>query len=596
MTPGTLRTTLATLTGWLLFAASAQAGLFDGNPPGDFLPVEEAFSPGVLVDDDAINLRWEIADGYYLYKHALKFELPGKSGATLGTPQIPDGAKHVDEFFGEVETYRNQLTVTLPFSGGPPSKIKVVYQGCADAGLCYPPQTKTLDLETSTAEANEDPAPESEPFVAEQDQLAGLLSSGDLVWTLLSFLGLGVLLAFTPCVLPMIPILSGIIVGRGQNISAWRGFSLSCAYVLAMALAYTFFGVLAGLFGANLQAALQSPWVLVPFALLFVALALAMFGLFALQMPSALQTRLNNLSQRSGGGLAGAALMGLAAALIVGPCLAPPLAGALLYIGSSGDAVLGGAALFALGIGMGLPLIVLGTAGAGVLPRAGAWMDQIKVLFGVILLGVAIWLLTRILPGPAILALWAILLAAYGVHLGALESATTSASRLAKAAGVLGLIYATILLVGASMGGADPLRPLAALMHSTTPAGRAETSVFQRVSGRDELFDALDSAAAEQRPALIDFYADWCVECVHMERTVFNDEKVLQALKPVTALQVDVTDYNAQDRALLKELGVIGPPTILFFDAQGNELENHRLIGEVDADGFVRHLQRALGS
>ena len=588
-------TTLMALVGCLLLGASAQAGIFDGNPPGNFLPVEEAFVPGVTVDDGELNVRWRIADGYYLYKHALKFELPGNSSATLGEPQIPAGEKHVDEFFGEVETYRQQLTVTLPVSGGPlPQAIEVVYQGCADAGLCYPPQTRLLDLGTGGASAVATKVT-AEPFVAEQDQLAGLLGSGDLVWTLLSFLGLGVLLAFTPCILPMIPILSGIIVGRGQSISAWRGFSLSSVYVLAMALAYTVFGVLAGLFGGNLQAALQSPWVLVPFALLFVLLALAMFGVYQLQVPSALQTRLNAMGQSSGGGLTGAALMGFAAALIVGPCLAPPLAGALLYIGSSGDAVLGGAALFTLGIGMGLPLIVLGTAGAGVLPKAGPWMDQIKVFFGVILVGVAIWLLTRILPGPAVLALWAILLAGYGIHLGALEPAKDNAARLAKSAGVLGLIYATILLLGAAMGSGDPLRPLASFA-TATPGAQSEASVFQRVKSSDELLAALESAAAQKRPAIVDFYADWCVECVHMERKVFTNTQVRQALQSVTALQIDVTDYNAEDRALLKQLGVIGPPTILFFDTQGEELKNHRLIGEVDAAGFVQHLQRALDS
>lgn len=591
----------------LLLATGVQAGLLDGNPPGDFLPVEDAFLPSVLVNDDSINVRWDIAEGYYLYKHALKFELSSKSEAVLATPQIPDGEKHVDDFFGEVETYRNQLTVTLPFSGGPPSAIQIVYQGCADAGLCYPPQTQTLDLGsgqvvpegstglTAQSDTSSTQEPSADTFVAEQDRLAGLISSGNLAWTLISFLGLGILLAFTPCVLPMIPILSGIIVGRGDNISLWRGFSLSCAYVLAMALAYTFFGVLAGIFGANLQAALQSPWVLVPFALLFVVLALAMFGVYELQVPSALQTRLNNLSRRSNGGLAGAALMGFAAALIVGPCLAPPLAGALLYIGSSGDAVLGGAALFALGIGMGLPLIILGTAGAGMLPKAGAWMEKIKVLFGVILLGVAIWLLTRIVPSPAILALWAVLLAAYGVYLGALESAATPIKRLAKAAGLLSLIYATILLVGAAMGATNPLRPLQDLgQKQSNSQAVSKASAFKRVSNRDELFAALETAAREQRPAVVDFYADWCVECVHMERTVFNTEAVQNALAPIAALQIDITDYNAQDRDLLKELGVIGPPTILFYDATGDELKNYRLIGEVDAPGFVKHLQRAL--
>ena len=366
-----------------------------------------------------------------------------------------------------------------------------------------------------------------------------------------------------------------------------------------MALAYTCFGVLAGLFGANLQAALQSPWVLVPFALLFAALALAMFGLFQLQMPSALQTHLNQAGQRAGGGLLGAGIMGFAAALIVGPCLAPPLAGALLYIGSSGNAVLGGAALFALGVGMGLPLVMLGTLGGGMLPKAGSWMEQVKVLFGIILLGVAIWLLTRILPGPIILALWAVLLAGYGIYLGALEPAPNTGKRLAKAAGFLALVYAVVLLLGAALGAGNPLQPLqplrSSLQSSTGIQAQVPTSpVFQRIKTLAELQSALAAAQANNQAAIVDFYADWCVECVHMEATVFNTEPVQRELAPLKALQVDVTAYDATDRQLMAEFGVIGPPTILFFGADGAERKNYRLIGDIDASGFVRHLKRAI--
>lgn len=588
----------AVLLSLLVFSTSAGAGLFSNGPSDDYLSVDQAFSADAMLEDGQVDVRWRIADGYYLYKHALKFQLAGDSGASLGTPQIPAGDKHTDEYFGEVQTYRHQLVVPLPFtrspSGAAPSKITIQYQGCADAGLCYPPQTRVLSLNAdavATAGASTQAA-KPEPFVAEQDHLAGLLSNGNLIWTLLSFLGLGLLLAFTPCVLPMIPILSGIIVGRGQSISAWRGFSLSFVYVIAMALAYTVFGVLAGLFGANLQAALQSPWVLTPFAAVFVLLACSMFGLYTLQMPNSMQSRLNQVGQ--GGGLAGAALMGFVSALIVGPCLAPPLAGALLYIGSSGDAVLGGAALFALGLGMGVPLIVLGTVGGGALPKAGPWMDQIKVLFGVILLGVAIWLLTRILPGPAVLALWAVLLAGYGVYLGALEPAGNGAARLAKAAGVLGLVYAVILLVGAAMGAANPLQPLQALSAGTTPVQASSENSFRRVKGLADLNAALETAKAQGRPVVVDFYADWCVECVQMEHTVFNTAQVRAALEPVVALQVDVTKYNAADRKLLKSLNVLGPPTLLFFSKTGAERKNFRLVGAVSAQDFVAHLQKAL--
>lgn len=588
-------------------ALAGAAGLLGGDDNSeDFLPVDEAFQPSVTrAGDGELAVAWEIAPDYYLYRHAFDFELVDAGGAELGTPGIPEGEKHQDEFFGEVETYRDRVVATLPVTGTLPdnARLRIGYQGCADAGLCYPPQTRLLTLDGSGPAADgtgTDAAPDD--FVAEQDRLAARLAGGDLGWIALSFLGLGVLLAFTPCVLPMLPILSGLIVGAhagrgGARAGAWRGLSLSVAYVVAMAAAYTVFGILAGLAGANLQAAMQSPWVLVPFALVFVALALAMFGVYNMQLPAAWQSRLSEIGRGDGRrGLLGAAALGFLSALIVGPCLAPPLAGALLYIGSSGDPVLGGLALFALGLGMGLPLIVLGTVGGGMLPRPGPWMDQVRVFFGVVLIGVALWLLGRVLPGPAILALWAVLLAAYGVHLGALQRRTrTAAGDLGQAAGVLGLIYAAILLVGAASGAHDPLRPLQRLAAGPEAAGtEADRSALRRVANADELDAALAAAARAGRPAVVDFYADWCVECVHMERTVFGQPEVHEALADVAALQVDVTDYDAADRALMREFGVIGPPTILFFGADGDERRNHRLVGEVDAAGFVAHLERAL--
>lgn len=590
-------------------AGAAADSLFDRGGP-DFLPVDEAFRPALeRTGEDELAVVWAIASGYYLYRHAFDFALVDAGGAGLGTPAIPDGERHEDEFFGEVETYRDRVSVTLPLTGEPAAdaRLRVHYQGCADAGLCYPPQTRLLALggagdpvtgggTTGAADGATD-----DDFVATQDRLAARLAGGGLAWIAVSFLGLGVLLAFTPCVLPMLPILSGLIVGThaglgGHRGGALRGLSLSVVYVLAMAAAYTVFGVLAGLLGANLQASLQSPWVLVPFALVFVVLALAMFGVYQLQLPAAWQSRLNAFGQ--GGGrprLWGAAVLGFFSALIVGPCLAPPLAGALLYIGGSGDPLLGGLALFALGLGMGLPLIVLGTVGGGVLPRPGPWMDEVRVFFGVVLVGVALWLLARVLPGPAMLALWAVLLAGYGVHLGALEWRTRpSAGRPLQAAGVLALIYAGILLVGAASGAHDPLRPLQPLAAGTATDAAGERSALRRVGDVDALRAALAAAERAGRPALVDFYADWCVECVRMERTVFSRPEVHRALAGVAALQVDVTDYDAADRALLREFDVLGPPTILFFGADGRERRRYRLIGETDVDGFLTRLDQAL--
>jgi len=583
----------------------------------DFLNVSDAFRASVSRDGPSLVIDWQIADGYYLYRHALRFESDPADG--LAQARIPDGDKHHDEFFGEVETYRDSLQVVIPLANQdtPPDTITVTYQGCADLGLCYPPQTETFDVPPGTGSRANDVSPSTEitapttatsstpnagdspAFGSEQDRLAHVIEDANLFWVVLSFLGLGLLLAFTPCVLPMIPILSGIVVGRGEQASAMRGFLLSSAYVIAMALAYTFFGVLAGLFGANLQALLQSPWTLVPFALVFVVLAASMFGLYQLQLPSAWQTRLDRVGRGRQGGVVGAAVMGFVSALIVGPCLAPPLAGALLYIGASGDAVLGGLALFALGLGMGLPLIALGTIGGGVLPRSGAWMDQIKHLFGVILLGVALWLLARILPGPLILALWAALLLSYGVHLGALTATVPNsghATGLRRSAGLLLVFYAALLLIGAASGSDQPLRPLNRLAQGTTSAHGAThadvvNSPFTRVSNRAELDAALAAAARAGRPAVVDFYADWCVECVQMEHTVFADPDVHDALDGVAALQVDVTSYDASDRALLKSLGVFGPPTILFFDTAGAEVRAQRRVGTIKAADLIDTIQ-----
>jgi thiol:disulfide interchange protein DsbD len=398
----------------------------------------------------------------------------------------------------------------------------------------------------------------------------------------------------------MVPILSGIIMGQGKNLTTARAFWLSLVYVLAMALTYTAAGVLAGLFGQNLQAVFQNPWIISGFVLVFILLALSMFGFYDLQMPASLQTRLSAASNRQqGGGLWGVAVMGFLSALIVGPCVAPPLMAALIVIGSSGDAVLGGTALFALSIGMGTPLILFGVSAGNLIPRAGAWMDAVKAVFGVGLLALAIWMLERILPGALIMLLWGFLAIACGVYLGALERLGEGVSgwrRLWKALGVVLIVVGVLEIVGAASGGDDWLEPLAGL---GTPAGEssaAEHPAFQRVKSLEDLDRSLTAAVAAGQGAMFDFYADWCVECKRMERNTFPDPAVRDLLDRMRLLQADVTANDETDQALMRAFGVIGPPAILFFDRQGREMEAYRLVGYFEPEEFSGHLQQVLAA
>ena len=436
----------------------------------------------------------------------------------------------------------------------------------------------------------------------EQDRYARSLASGNTALTLLTFFGLGVLLAFTPCMFPMIPILSSIIVGQGAGLSTRRAFSLSLTYVLAMALAYTVAGVLAGLFGENLQAVFQNPWILGSFVAVFVLLALSMFGFYELQLPSRWQSKLANMSnQQRSGSHAGVAVMGLLSALIVGPCLAAPLAGALIYIGQSGDAVLGGAALFALSMGMGLPLLAIGASAGKLLPRAGGWMNAVKAVFGVLLLAVGVWMLERIVPPQIIMVLWAVLLIISAVYMGALEKLVPEASgwrKLWKGAGVVLLIYGGLVLLGAASGGKDVLRPLqgTALMSGGVSALTEQHLPFKIIKGVADLNRELDAAQAQGKPVMLDFYADWCVSCKEMEKLTFADPGVRQVLAGMVLLQADVTANDAQDQALLKHFGIFGPPSIMFFGADGTERRTRRLVGFVGPAAFKAHVTAILAS
>ena len=567
------------------------------------LPPEEAFrfSAGDL-NDGVVTLRWDIADAHYLYRDKFAFTLLESDGLQLGTPAIPAGKKKDDPLFGQIEAHYNAVAFDLPLVGNGSAQIEITWQGCAERGICYPPQKQIVRV--AGAGLSADQAAARVPAIAgsnalgasEQDRIADSLANDGMALALLTFFGFGLLLAFTPCVFPMIPILSGIIIGQGEQLTAKRGLYLSAIYVLAMALTYSVAGVLAGLFGQNLQAAFQNPWVLTTFAAVFVALAFSMFGFYELQLPSSLQSKVTMLSNKQKGGTtSGVAIMGLLSAVIVGPCVAPPLAGALIYIGQTGDAILGGLALFAMALGMGAPLLLIGASAGRILPRAGAWMDAVKAVFGVLMLAVAIWLLERVLPATVILLLWSALLIISAIYMGALERIAEGASgwrKLWKGLGILLLGWGLLMLIGASAGKSDPLAPLAGLGMG---GGAEETHLeFRTIKGVDGLETALAQAKAAKQTVMLDFYADWCIACKELEKYTFTDKGVQDALAGTLLIQADVTQNDEADQALLKKLGLIGPPAILFYDRTGNEVKNARLVGFVPAEDFIPHVRAAL--
>jgi thiol:disulfide interchange protein DsbD len=573
----------------------------------EFLNPDEAFMLQAEAEDsDTIALSWQIADGYYLYRKRFAFTPAEGSGVTLGSPVLPAGKIKVDDYFGEMEVYYHGVLARLPVArsaAGPTTfALDVVYQGCADAGLCYPPITRRVNLTLPASLQSAGPAggvasaPSLDAELPEQDRLARSLAGGNTWLVLLSFFGLGLLLTFTPCVFPLIPILSSIIVGQGENIGTRRAFTLSLIYVLAMAATYTAAGVVAGVFGANLQAAFQDPWILTAFVIVFVLLALSMFGFYDLQIPARWQAKLAGASHRQQGGTyAGVGIMGFLSALIVGPCVAAPLAGALIYIGQTGDAVLGGTALFALSMGMGTPVLLVGTSAGKLLPGAGPWMEAVKAVFGVLLLGVAIYLLERMVPEWIALLLWGALLMVSAIYLGALDSLTAGSGgwrRFRKGAGLVMLVYGVLLVVGGFSGGNDVWQPLKGLA-SGLSGERREGLVFQRIKGSRGLDTALRGASAQARPVMLDFYADWCVSCKEMERYTFSDAGVQAALGGTLLLQADVTANDAEDQALLARFDLIGPPAILFFGPDGRERPNYRVVGFMKAERFREVVSKA---
>ncbi len=578
----------------------------------EFLDPAVAFKPSArALDGQTVEIRYEIAKGYYLYGD--KFRLrPVDESIQSGPPQIPKGKEKDDDNFGRVEVFYKEVTIRLPVtrtSSGPLQlEIEAISQGCADAGVCYPPQTQILTLTLPDPASTPVAAPINSQGDFQQSAVDGdesgiiaetLKNAG--FWAILAFFfvaGLG--LSLTPCVFPMIPILSGIIAGSvsksGQPATKGRGFALSVAYVLGMAITYAAAGVAAGLTGTLLAAALQNAWVLGSFAAVFVVLSFSMFGFYELQLPTSLQSKLSEESGHLQGGRGiGVFLMGALSALIVGPCVAAPLAGALLYIGQTGDALLGGVALFVMALGMGVPLIAVGIAGGSLLPRTGPWMEGVKKTFGVLLLATALWLISPVIPSVIEMLGWAALLIVPAIYLHALDPLPPLAKgwqRFWKGIGVIMLLAGTALLIGALSGNRDPLQPLAGLRSGNAMAAEANKLPFENVRSLAELEAKL---TAVDRPVMLDFYADWCVSCKEMERFTFSDPGVQAKLAGFTLLKADVTANSADDKALLARFGLFGPPGIIFFEAGGQEIKNVRVVGFQDATKFTTSLNRIAG-
>ena len=623
-----------------LFLLVAVFGAGHARADDEFLDPELAFKFSARMQDPStIAVTYVIADGYYMYHERFKFEAVG---AKLGAPVYPKGkVKFDDTFQKNVETFRKTLTITIPVEAAGAFTLKATGQGCSDKGLCYAPQDATAQLvgggggqslapgglpskfalpaapAVDTAAVN-GPQAQASPGVSvmsipqaditstpdpvaaapvaaaaapqqnEMGKIESALKGGKLLVIVPLFMLLGLGLAFTPCVLPMVPILSSIIVGDGAKVSRSRGLLLSLTYALGMAIVYTALGVAAGLAGEGLAAKLQNPWVLGFFALLMAGLSLSMFGFYELQVPAFLQGKLTSVSnQQSSGRLAGVFVMGAISALIVGPCVAAPLAGALLYISQTRDVVIGGSALFAMAVGMSVPLILVGVSAGTLLPRAGAWMDAVKRFFGVLLLGVAWWLVSPVLPGAVQMLGWTVLFVGYGMYLLVGKSGAKNAW-VAKAFGLVFAVLGVLQLVGVASGGRDPLAPLAHL-----GGGQVHAQAFTRVKTVAQLDAAL--AQLNGKPALLDFYADWCVSCIEMEKLTFVDPAVRERMGQAVLLQVDVTANDSDDKAMLKRFQLFGPPGIIMFNPQGQEIAQSRVIGFQNASTFLTSLRKLDG-
>lgn len=571
------------LRGFLFFFFLASALI--GATQTKVLTQEEAFKISAAYTKEGVVLSVHLGEGIYLYDDKITLSLVKPKELSLDTLV----SRPTPEVFHEYSTQRKNFDLFVPHAllekevqkGS--FTLRFSYQGCSELGICYQPLSQEFTFKVGGWASSDG---------AEQDQIAHTLANSTLAVILVTFFGFGLLLSLTPCVFPMIPILSSIIVSQPtMRMSAKRGFWLSLVYVLAMSLAYAIAGVLAGLFGANLQASMQNPWVIATFSLLFVFLALSMFGFYEIKIPSFIQTKISKTTgDTQAQGVIGVALMGFLSALIVGPCVAAPLAGALIYIGQTGDALLGGVALFMMSLGMGVPLLAIGTTAGKYMPRPGGWMNRVTVFFGVMLLGVAIWMLSRILPSEVTMVLWAFLSVSSAIYAGALEPLSGNASgwaKLFKSFAFVLLVYGSVLWVGVLSGGTDPLKPLEKLT-SKESSLQSSSSIFQKV---DTLQTLEEKIKASNKLVMLDFYADWCVNCVEFEKFTFSDARVKAKLEKLTLIKADVTKNSADDKALQKAFNIFGPPAILFFK-DGKELVDFRLVGFKNADEFLAHLEK----
>jgi thiol:disulfide interchange protein DsbD len=576
----------------LIFFAAPLASALPVQP----LPADQAFAiTGFMDQNKQLVLQWDIAQNYYLYRDKMLIKPNPADTVKLGKFTLPAGADKQDEFHGKFQSYTGTIVVTVPLKNSQGVlDLDIGYQGCSTDGFCYPPIKQTLHVDMAKIIGPTDltnylvTQGASPDDFSEQGSVTQLLAGHHYVFILFSFLFLGLLLAFTPCVLPMVPILSSIIIGFGKDISTRKAFSLSLSYVMGMALSYALAGVVVALAGSSVQVALEKPWVIVVFSIMFFILALSLFGLFELRLPSKLQNNIQRwTSKHQGGTYVGVFLMGAFATLVVSPCVSAPLVGVLAYIAQSGDVILGGTALLAMGIGMGIPLLLMGTSAGKLLPKSGAWMGKVKQLFGLFMLGMTIWMLERILPNVVILSLWGLLAIVAGMFIIKIHRQVKFWHYLHHGLGFVMLTYAVILIAGAFVGSTNPLDPFSGWFKS----GPTTQVAFAPIASMDELNQQLAQAKADKKPVLLDFYADWCVSCVVMDHHVFNRPAIFQALSNFVLLRANVTHNNEFDQQIMKRFSVVAPPAMIFFNDNGEQLPHSDIVGEVNEKQFLGNIK-----